>query len=549
MKKETFVSAALISTVGLILTRIISVIYTIPFTSMMNENALIINNYAYTMFNQFYELSLAGLPLAVSRLIAMYNAKEEYHTSNKILRYAQIIMLSLGAILGISFFLFAKPFAIYQLRDGNINLANDLVNTMRIIAPSLFLLPFMSGMRGYLQGFKTVVGTSISQVVERLVFVIVLLAGLYFGIYYFHLDAVIAISYAYIALPIASLAAIFVLLPFYKNIRKEHQALMKSENGTMGYDKKYLLQQIITTALPFVIAGLASTMYASITTLTYEKIRLFAHADPILAQLEYNTVIYYTNKLVSIPLTFSLAMSTSIISFITSAFEGKNHREVKNYVNRSYRIIIFSTLGSVILMALLGKPLLVFFYGDKGYLDFMAGVLTLDGFRGMCFALETITISIMQSIGKKNRAVLYTSLGPVVKLLLSFPLVYFFGIYGEILSIILGLFFVITLATRKIIEITGIRVQTIFNALIKTIICMLPTIVFVILTNTLVDNFYPTIYESRILSILYLGITGLIGFGMFLYVAEITGFLQVVFGKGASLKALVNRYLKKEGSE
>ena len=538
-KKNTLVSATAISAVGLILTRIISVVYIIPFASMVEGDAMRINTYANAMFGQFYELSLAGLPLAISRLIAMYNAREEYKTSNRILRYGQIMMLTLGVILGVGFFLFATPFA---LSKDNPNIAADLIRTMQIIAPSLVILPFMSGMRGYLQGFKTVLGTSISQVIERLVFVIVLLVTLYLGIYHFKFSSTAAISYAYIAQPLASLAALFVLLPFYRGIRKEHKALMEQEGPNPEYDKKDLIQKIIMTALPFVIAGFASTMYMGITTFAYEKVRIWSGAAPELAGMEYVAVSFYTNKLVSIPLTFSLAMSTSIISFVTASFESGNFKDVRLYVRRSYRMIIFTTLSAVVLMVVLGKPLLTFFYGYSEDTNYINSILAFDGFRGMFFALETITIAILQSLGQRNKAVIYTATGPVVKLILTVPLVYFFGIYGEVISVIIGLGVVVTLATRLIADITKINPKIVLTTVIKTLICLAPAVIFLFATNFIADTFFPTIFFGKITSFIYAAVTGLTSLAILVVVAEFTGFLQIVFGAEFSISKLIKRF-------
>lgn len=544
-KKDTFVSAAMISTIGLIATRIISVIYIIPFTAMSTDDAMLINSYANTMFSQFYELSLAGLPLAISRLIAMYNARGEYKTSNRILTYAQWLLMGLGIALSLIFFFFAKPFASYQIEAQHVALIDDLVRTMRFIAPALMILPFMSGMRGYLQSFKTVLGVSISQVAERLFFVAMLLVAMWLCIYHLELPATTAISYAYIALPFASLLTVFVLWPFYRNVRKEHKSLMSVDRTKNHVATKTLFQQIISTALPFVIAGLASTMYMTITTLTYQKVRMWSGVAETLANIEYTALSFYTNKLVSIPLTFSLAMAASIISFVTSSYESGDLKETQNYVNKSYRMIIFTTLGAVILMVLLGRPLLVFFYQYNENTNYIAQILTFDGFRGMFFALETISVSLLQGLGKKNRAVLYSTLGPVVKLILTIPLVYFFGVYGEVFSVILGLSVVITLATREVIKLTGISVKMIFDTVVKTVLCIIPSIIYLLVANYFANLFLADFLTGRVGAFIYAATLGLTSIGIFLGIADFTGFLQVVFGENMSMKAIFRKLFRK----
>jgi len=545
-KKVSFVNAALITTVSLIITRIISVVYMIPFTAMVKDDAMTINNYASPIFGQFYELSLAGMPLAIARLVAMYNARSEYKTANRILKYAQRFMIISGVVLGAAFFFLSGFIAKIELGDGKQHMYADLVRMMRIISPALIILPFMSGMRGYLQGFRSVTGPALSQVVERLVFVVVMLGCLFLGLDYFDVPATQMIGYASIAQPLASISAVFVLIPFYRSVRKEHYELMATEKGTKTYPKAFLIRQIILTAIPFVIAGFASTSYMSITALTYTNIREWAGAAIKVAQMEYDVIAYYTNKLVSIPLTFSLAMAAAIISYVTLSFESGDLSGVRNYVRKSYRMIIFTTFGAVILLALLAKPLLTFFYGyDMAINGFMERVLVFDGFRGVFFALETIAISLLQALGKKNRAVLYTVIGPIVKLILTLPLVYYFGIYGEILSVIIGLAVVIFLATKVVLEIAQLKGKFISMAFVKTLVCILPGALFLLIINFMTNTFKPGLLESRLTAFGYLAIMGSISMMLCLITADRLGFLRTIFGKDMKLSDLFKRFRRR----
>ena len=555
-RKETFMGAAAISTIGLIITRVISVVYIIPFNAMMTVKAFNVHNYAYTMFNQFYELSLAGLPLAVARLISMYNAKEQYKTSERVLKYAQRIMLFLGVVLAGIFFLIAKPYANFQFPGNDVEVVADLTRSMRIIAPALIVLPILSGMRGYLQGFMTVFGVSVSQVIERIVFVIFLLAILFVTINTFNLQSQSAISYAFVALPIASLVAVFVLFPFYRKVRLEHAELIKADTVSINTETNQLIKQIIFTALPFVIAGLATTMYSGITAFTFTKIRTFSGVATLIASAEYNIVSTFTNKLVSIPLTFSLALSTSIVSFITNTYEAGNRKGTINYIKQSFRMIIFSTLGAVILMIIFGEPLLHFFYGREGMNAEMlqasipfdvfkttTNILRVDGFRGVCLALETIAISILQGVGKKEKAVLFTCTGPIAKLLLQFPLVYFFGLYGEIAATILGLLLSICLSTREIMKTMEMKSKFILVAVTKTLVALLPIVISVSIINHILILTFPIILVNRVAALAYTTVFGLISLVLFLIAVEKIGMLKTIFGKNITLADLFSRYV------
>ncbi|GBU10400.1 polysaccharide biosynthesis protein [Erysipelotrichaceae bacterium] len=529
-KNQSFVSVALISTIGLFLTRIISVAYLIPFAAMVfNTNANYVNSYAYTMFQPFYELSLAGLPLAIARLISIYNVNGQYKTANEVLKIAQRLMLVLGLVLMVLFVLFAQPFGQFKAPD-NPELAQATTLALYIMAPALVLIPILSGMRGYLQGFKTVIGVSISQVVERLAYVIILLSTLYITLNFFKIESGKAIAYAFIALPIATIITIFTLYPFYAKTRREHKILMETSLDQIGSDKKFISRQLILTALPFVISGLAATLYSQITLFTFEKIRIFAGATELLAKSEYTVINQWSDKLVSIPLTFSLAISVAIISFVTSAYESQDMRQTRKYVKKSYRMIFFTTLSAVLIMVTLSVPLITFFYNlDNVTTQFIAAVLRVDGFRGMAFALETISVSVLLAFGEKKKALIYSAIGPVVKLILNFPLVYFFGVYGDIFATMLGLLMIVYLSTRDILKLVDLKPYFIYNAIGKTIICSIPGFFLTLACNSLIMQFVPAVFEGRLLALIYLVLLGVINLAIIWLMSKKINFWHLVF--------------------
>ncbi|MGL5042602.1 MAG: polysaccharide biosynthesis C-terminal domain-containing protein [Culicoidibacterales bacterium] len=542
--RNSFASAAMISTVGLILTRVISVIYVIPYSKMtMNTDAATVYNWAFYMYLPFYELSLAGLPFAIARLIAMYNAKKEYTTSNRVLKYSQIMMLIMGTTLCLCFIAFSGVYASFKTGLARPDLYAPLQQALLVIAPSLILIPLMSGMRGYLQGFQSVTGVAISQVVEQIVRVSILLVTLYVGIYVWGNAHGYVMSYAMVSIPFAGLAAIFIMIPYYRGVRRLHLTQMKQAAENSRYKTKYLIKQIALTAIPFVLASFATTLYGQITNLTFENVQVWSGVSAKTAELQLQIIAEWSSKLVAIPLTFSMALSFAIISFITGAFEGNNTKEVRKYTVKSYGMTTFFTLGSVLAMITLAVPLVSFFYGTEPYHLEIAQALRLDGFRGVLFAFEVVTIAIMQGLGQKNKAVLYSYAGPVVKLALNIPLVYFLGIYGDILATIIGLLVVVILCTKKIIVITSIKPSELYRTIIKTAMASFPMVIVIIGMNILVPAIFPTIFTSRVLALIYIAGTGLLAIIPFLYISDKIGLLQEIFGKEITMTNFIKKII------
>ena len=74
MKKNTFLGGALVSTIALIMVKIIGVIYVIPFNAMIGSKGGALYGYGYNIYALFLSISSAGFPFAVSKLTSEFIA-------------------------------------------------------------------------------------------------------------------------------------------------------------------------------------------------------------------------------------------------------------------------------------------------------------------------------------------------------------------------------------------------------------------------------------------------------------------------------------------
>ena len=71
MKKNTFVEGTFIATFAIIITKILGVLYVIPFYKIIGEQGGDLYSYAYNVYNLFLNISTAGIPIAVSKIIRL----------------------------------------------------------------------------------------------------------------------------------------------------------------------------------------------------------------------------------------------------------------------------------------------------------------------------------------------------------------------------------------------------------------------------------------------------------------------------------------------
>lgn len=77
LKKSSFLEGAFIATFCIIVTKILGILYVIPFYKIIGEQGGTLYGYAYNIYNVFLILSSAGIPLAISKLTSEYNTLNE----------------------------------------------------------------------------------------------------------------------------------------------------------------------------------------------------------------------------------------------------------------------------------------------------------------------------------------------------------------------------------------------------------------------------------------------------------------------------------------
>ena len=70
LQKNGFMQGAFIATFGIILSKILGMLYVIPFYSMIGDKGGALYGYAYSVYSIFLGISSAGIPLAISKIIS-----------------------------------------------------------------------------------------------------------------------------------------------------------------------------------------------------------------------------------------------------------------------------------------------------------------------------------------------------------------------------------------------------------------------------------------------------------------------------------------------
>ena len=183
MKKDSFLKGTIVASVAIIISKILGILYVIPFYKIIGESGGVLYSYAYNIYNLFLNISTAGIPIALSMIISEYIAKDQLDAKERTFKTGKKIILTFSIISFLILFVFSDYLAMFMVKDvTGTSPIKDISLVIKAISISIIITPYISVLRGYLQGHKFISPGSISQVWEQLIRIAVILIGSYVSI-------------------------------------------------------------------------------------------------------------------------------------------------------------------------------------------------------------------------------------------------------------------------------------------------------------------------------------------------------------------------------
>lgn len=431
MKKRNILQNSMIATVCIILCKIIGLIYVIPFNAMISKSAGALYSYAYNIYVVFLSLSTSGIPIAISKTVSEYNSIKYYDTKERVYNIGMRLIFLLGLLSFVIMVVFADSIAGFILGDaiGN-NSINDVASVIRVISLALLIVPALSVTKGYLQGHKFISASSISNVIEQFVRVIIILGGCLIIIKFLKLDEKLAINVAVFSAFISAFIA-YLYLKF--KIRKNKndficESIVNDEEKKIT--NKFLAKKILLCALPFIIVEVLKSSYSIIDTVTIVRGLTDLGYSMVDAETTFSVIATWGNKLCSVVISVSMGISMSLIPSVAGDFVKGKMKSVNEQYNSSLLLLLITTLPMTFGIFFLARPIWVLFYGY----DFLSiEVFKLYIFQGISYSLFSILISFSQTVGKSKVALISLFVSFISNAFLNIPFMHlcdYLGIGG-----------------------------------------------------------------------------------------------------------------------
>lgn len=403
---KTFMKGAAILLLANLLVKIIGAGFKIPLTYLLDERGMGLFTTSYTIYTLLFIVATAGLPVAVSKMVAESAAKNRRLEIKKILESSFLLLGIIGVLGFVILFFSADNLAGYT---GSIEAAPGI----RALAPAILFVALMSAFRGFFQGHQDMIPTAISEVTEALGKLVIGYTLAYLlidkGVEYASAGAVFGVSMG------AALGFISLLFLYIKRKDKRDFSSGVSESKR----RRELIKKIIVIAIPITIGACVFSLTTVIDMLMIQNRLRFAGFTEERALALWGSYSGYSVTIFNMIPTLITCISISVVPAIAKAYAVRNYEDAQNTTAMGMKTTILFSLPCAVGIALLARPILNIVFKNTN----AAPTLQILGYAVVFVSLVLVTNAILQATGKTWVPVWHMAIGGIVKVIINFFLV------------------------------------------------------------------------------------------------------------------------------
>ena len=455
-KTQSLLSGAMLLMVITVVVHVINIFFKIPITNIIGEVGRGYFTSAYELYTPIYAISMAGLPVAVSKMISERMATGRYREVRRVRDASKRLFLITGIVGTLLMLVLAYPFS-----HNIIGSPNSFLSIL-CIGPSIFFCCMMSTYRGYYEGLRNMAPTGFSQLFEclgKLVFGIGLAkyvlkiandqfeaTGVVFGVKCETAkDVVLAAAPYSSAAAIAGvtigtiLALIYCFIIYHKNGDgiTEEELLGSPEPEEIGSLTKTLFTTVVpiaTSALVLNITNLidTSTIQSRLKHATAIGEDVIRNIYPEITELGiksvdikdflygcYGVALDFRNLIPTVIMT----LGVSAIPVLSAAFTRHETDKMQDAIHTVVKTASLLAVPAGFVMAALAEPMLRILFPSSHSISISAPFVAVFGYAALLLAISTPINNMLQAVGRADVPVKSLLFGATAKIIINLILV------------------------------------------------------------------------------------------------------------------------------
>ncbi len=372
--------------------------------ALLGDKGIGLYQMAYPIFSTLLTISTAGIPVAISKLIAENLALSNHKQAFRVFRMALVILTLTGLVItavmlgGAGFIagvIIKQPRAYYSLVA---------------ISPAIFFVTIMSVFRGFFQGRQQMLPTAVSQLAEQLGRVA---ASVYLVITLLPRGLEFAAAGASFGAVVGSMLGLAVLLIiyFWDRPKFKQQASRRTSPRPAGFNE--IISQILRLAVPITFGSLIMQLFTMIDLAIVTRRLQVAGFTVERATALYGQLTGMASSVIYFPNVVVIALGVSLVPAISEALARENRSLITSRTSIAVKITVLFSLPAAVGLYILATPITVLLFTFKA--AEAAAPLAALSWSVIALSLYITSTNIMQGLGYPSIPVLNMVYGGIVK--------------------------------------------------------------------------------------------------------------------------------------
>lgn len=391
MSSDKFLRGAAILTLAGLTVKVIGSFNRILLSRLLGGEGIGLYQMAYPVYLLLLAVSSAGIPIAISIIVAEKIARNDYYNVRRVFRVSLVLMAATGMLFAGSLFAAAG-----WLVENNIISDPRAYYGLIALTPAVFFSTILACFRGFFQGHQLMTPPAVSQILEQLIRVMTMVLLAYwllpYGLEY------AAAGAAFGAVP-GGVTGLIVLSFFYCKYKKHWQLQEGQLQPAVQKDSAFsIVKRLMLLALPVSCANIMVPISSSIDMLLVPN-RLVASG---FAVDEATTLFGYlagmAQPLLMMATIPTMSLAASLVPAVSEAKILQDRSSIEQKASTAMKLCCLLTVPAAVGMSVLAEPISLLLYGTAK----AATAIMHSGPAIWLLGMHQISTGVLQGIGIIN---------------------------------------------------------------------------------------------------------------------------------------------------
>ena len=410
---QNFLQGAAILAAATLIVKLLGFLFKTPLNYIIGETGSSYFYNAYRVYDVLLMISTTGLPVAMSRMISEAQTLGNHAQIRKIYKTALYVFLTIGIVGSLGMFLFSKPLSVL------VSNSETSWAAIAALAPCVLIICMISAYRGFFQGQSNMAPTSISQIFEAIIRLVI---GL--SLAWLLMRETGSATYAAAGGILGVTVGSFVSMVYLHGKFRQSSKILQEAGGT-AKSTRATMKELLAIAIPITL-GAAGLQIINLVDASIYMRRLSGALGYTATQVDTLNGIYtFQQTIFALPCSFITTITISCIPAITAALTRKDDAEAKGTEESAIRTMALVAMPCAAGLFAMAEPvirLLCTSYTPE-QLAVATKMLMILGVAVIFNSLVLLFNAFMQAHGDVTSPVINMFIGGIVKIAVNYVLV------------------------------------------------------------------------------------------------------------------------------